>query len=139
MISTIGPITYLKVFGQGIVIVNSRETIREMLESKSSIYSDRFVSPLIRPSFFNHILPLLMCLDIYRPKLVFGQLVGVNGIITFHQFAEDRFRDARKMMASFMGSRRVLQRFHPNLEHEGHKFLKRICYDQDNLYLHARK
>jgi hypothetical protein len=42
-----GDLVYIKVFGQGMVFVNSAEVAYELFEKASSIYSDRSESPML--------------------------------------------------------------------------------------------
>lgn len=44
----LGYMTYVKLLGQGMVIVNKRETAVELLEKRSELYADRYVPSRMR-------------------------------------------------------------------------------------------
>lgn len=125
----------MNVLGQGIVIVNSRKAAVEMLEKKSAIYSDRFVSRYVT---LRYIRSSKANWPVYRPNLTFANMIGVAEIVTLYQYGP-RFKDARKMMAGFMGSRKALERYHHTFELETHRLLKRLHDDPANFVLHIRK
>lgn len=65
-------------------------------------------------------------------------MIGVAEIVTLYQYGP-RFKDARKMLAGFMGSRKSLERYHQTFELETHRLLKRLHDDPANFVLHIRK
>ncbi|KAJ7775174.1 cytochrome P450 [Mycena metata] len=107
-----GDITSVTVFGQPVVVVSSLKTATEMLDKKSSIYSDR---PILQ-----------MC----------GELVGWNSGIVLSHYGTPRFRRSRKYFHQLFGSQTNLKKFYPLEEEETHKFLQRLVESPDQFLSH---
>jgi len=95
-----GDITYLHVFGQGLVFINKYEVAVELLEKRGAIYSD-------------------------KPGLVMaGDLCGCENMVAFTRYG-DKSRRQRKLMNMALGVNSV-KRYNPLLETEAHDLLKRF-------------
>ncbi|OJA19251.1 hypothetical protein AZE42_05985 [Rhizopogon vesiculosus] len=108
-----GDISHVEVLGQHIMVLNSVKTAVEMLDKKSSIYSDRPVLPMG------------------------GELVGWKNTLVLLPYG-DRFRGYRKNFHRVIGIRAAVDIFHPVEEIETHRFLKRVLAKPDQLQAHVR-
>ncbi|KAG2148109.1 cytochrome P450 [Suillus clintonianus] len=108
-----GDISHVEVLGQHIVILNSVKTSVEMLEKKSSVYSDRPVLPMG------------------------GELVGWKNTLVLLPYG-DHLREYRKHFHRVIGSRAALDVYNPIEEVETHRFLKRVLAKPDQLQAHVR-
>ncbi|TFY76167.1 hypothetical protein EWM64_g7846 [Hericium alpestre] len=109
-----GNIIHLNLLGQPMIILNSLDTAMEMLDKKSSIYSD-------------------------RPVLMMGsKIVGWENTLALTPYG-DRFREYRRMLHRLIGSRTSMDEFHPIEELETHRFLRRILQKPDDVSDHIRK
>ncbi|KAF9463431.1 cytochrome P450 [Collybia nuda] len=109
-----GDITSVNVFGQTLIILNSAKVATEMLEKKSSIYSD-------------------------RPTLQMGgELVGWKNALVFIPYG-DRFRRFRRYIHQAMGNNGAVSQYLPLEEIEAHRFLRRVLDEPEDLSLHIRK
>lgn len=108
-----GDISHVEVLGQHTIVLNSFKTAMDMLDKKSSIYSDR---PVLQMA---------------------GELVGWKHILAFTPYG-DRFRRYRKILYRAIGSRAVFDIYHPVEEIETHRFLKRVLTKPDQLEEHVR-
>jgi cytochrome P450 len=109
-----GNIISLRAFGQHVVILNDYKTCVDLLDKKSTIYSDR-------PS-----LPML------SDHMGWGNTLGM---ISYG----DRFREYRRLLHRFMGTRNAIE-VHASLqEREAHNFLRRVLQDPDNVQEHIRR
>ncbi|KAG2138998.1 cytochrome P450, partial [Suillus clintonianus] len=106
-------ISHVELLGQHIFVLNSVKTAMEMLDKKSSIYSDRPVLPMS------------------------GELVGWKHILSFLPYG-DRFRRYRKNFHRVIGSCDALAIYNPIEEIETHRFLKRVLATPDQLQEHIR-
>lgn len=104
----------MTVLGQPVVILNSRRVVCEMLEKKSSIYSDR---PVLQMG---------------------GELVGWKNTLVLLPYG-DRFRRYRRLFHSLVGSHATIKRFLPVEELETRRFLRRVLAKPENLQQHIRK
>ncbi|KAG1753726.1 cytochrome P450 [Suillus paluster] len=109
-----GDISHVEVLGQHIMVLNSVKTAVEMLEKKSSVYSDRPVLPMG------------------------GELVGWKHTLVLLPYG-DVFREYRKNFHRVIGSRAALDTYHPIEEIETHRFLKRVLAKPDQLQAHVRQ
>ena len=110
----IGDLLYLTMFSQPFIAVNSAKLAMEMLDKKSSIYSD-------------------------RPRLEFGgEMVGWSRTLALLPYG-NRFREYRRLMHQTVGGRTQIKRFDGFREKETHKFLKRILRDPEDYYQLLRK
>ncbi|KAI6001506.1 cytochrome P450 [Pisolithus marmoratus] len=109
-----GDVMHLEIFGRHIVILNSANAAVEMLEKKSSIYSDRPVVPMG------------------------GELVGWKEALILLPYG-DRFRVHRKNFHRVLGSRTVASVYHPVEEEETLKFLHHVLVKPADLNVHLRR
>jgi len=112
--STVGDIVSVSIFGQRMIILNNVQQAMDMLDKKSSIYSDR---PIIQMG---------------------GELVGWKNTLVLLPYG-DRFRNYRKMFHQVIGTPAAMAAFHPIEEDETHKFLKRVLKSPEDLATHVRK
>ncbi|KIJ70462.1 hypothetical protein HYDPIDRAFT_79110 [Hydnomerulius pinastri MD-312] len=108
-----GDISHAEVLGQHIVVLNSVKTAMDLLDKKSSSYSDRPVLPMG------------------------GELVGWKNTLVLLPYG-DRFREYRKNFARVIGSRAAMDSYHPIEEIETHRFLQRILAKPAELQGHVR-
>ncbi|TFY80703.1 hypothetical protein EWM64_g3308 [Hericium alpestre] len=110
-----GGIILVKLFGQSTIIVNSFEAATTMLDKKSAIYSDR---------------PILA---------VAGEMVGLKNSLVCYPNGS-RLRDARAMLHRFIGTRASMKQYHPTIEAEMHRLLRRILErpSPDDVQKHIR-
>lgn len=109
-----GNIISLKVLGQTMIVVNSPQVAIDMLERKSTIYSD-------------------------RPTLIMAhELVGWRDILAGLSLS-DRFRKYRRLMHSAVGTRGSTEQFYPIEEQEMRCFLAKTLSDPGNFAAHARR
>lgn len=109
-----GGIVSVSIFGQQLVILNSYKQAIEMLDKKSSIYSDRPIMPMG------------------------GELVGWKNTLVLIPYG-DRFRNYRKMFHQLIGTHNAMSNFHHIEEMETHRFLKRILAKPEEVAAHVRK
>jgi len=110
----LGDIVSISALGQHMVILNSAKTAAEMLDKKSSIYSDR---PLTQMG---------------------GELMGWKNSLPLLPYGE-RFRNYRKLMHQLLGNVPSASLFYPVEELETRKLLKRVAENPDDLAAHVRK
>jgi len=108
-----GSISHVEVLGQHMIVLNSMKTAMEMLDKKSSMYSDRPVLPMG------------------------GELVGWKHALVLLPYG-DRFREYRKNIHRVIGSRAALHLYHPFLGIETHRFLKCVLAKPDQLQSHVK-
>lgn len=108
-----GGMSHIEVLGQHIVVLNSFETAMEMLDNKSTIYSDRPILP------------------------VAGELIGWRNIMVLLPYG-DRLRRHRKNFHSVIGTRAAMGVYNQVEEIETHRFLKRLLTTPDQLQAHIR-
>ncbi|ESK93754.1 cytochrome p450 [Moniliophthora roreri MCA 2997] len=111
---TYGDICSVTVFGQTLVILNSSKAASDMLDKKSSIYSDR---PVLQMG---------------------GELVGWKNTLVLLPYG-DRFRRYRKLFHGLIGSHATMKQYHPASELETKKFLRRVLKTPSELQSHIRK
>jgi len=111
---TPGHVTHTRVFGQDTIILNSSKAAYDLLDKRSAIYSN-------------------------RPVLVMaGEIVGWNRILGLVPYGP-RFREYRKFMSRFVGSRVSMASLAPLQERETAKFLARVMADPGSLVQQLRK
>ncbi|KAG2128053.1 cytochrome P450 [Suillus bovinus] len=108
-----GDILHVKVPGRHIIVLNSVKAAMELLDKKSSIYSDR-------PVF-----------------AMGGELVGWKDGLAFLSYG-DRFRYYRKNIHRVIGSRTAVNVYEPSEEIEVRRFLKRVFAQPEQLDAHIR-
>ena len=109
-----GEINYLNVMGQEMIILNSSKVAVELLDKKSSTYSNRPV--------------VMMC----------GEIIGWNKSLALTQYGP-RFREFRKYMSKLMGTRASVEKFAPLQEKETTKLMARVLADPGSLVQQIRK
>ncbi|EMD33615.1 hypothetical protein CERSUDRAFT_159814 [Gelatoporia subvermispora B] len=109
---TFGDLVSLRFFGQTIVIINSPQVAFEMLDKKSSIYSDRPQSPI-------------------------ADLAGWTRGLLFTPYGS-RFRDYRRAFSQAIGTRKHVKRYSALIEGETHKCMQRILRAPEKLEDHVR-
>ncbi|EMD40455.1 hypothetical protein CERSUDRAFT_80124 [Gelatoporia subvermispora B] len=109
-----GDIMSVNLLGQTMVILNSPKLAFDMLDKKSSIYSD-------------------------RPTLTMGgELAGWDRTLALLRYG-NVFRETRRLLSQLIGSRKHLEKFHGHLETETRKFLYRLMRHPDNVGKQVRK
>ncbi|EIN08237.1 cytochrome P450 [Punctularia strigosozonata HHB-11173 SS5] len=103
-----GDMTMVNLLGQRMLIINSAKVAVELLDKKSSIYSDRPV--------------MEMC----------AELVGWKQALALVPYGE-RFRDLRRLMHGALAGKANLAEHRPIQELETHKFLLRALKDSSRL------
>ena len=109
-----GEITHLNVMGQVTIILNSSRAAVDLLDKRSATYSGRPVA--------------MMC----------GEIIGWNRVLPLTQYGP-RFREFRKNLSRFIGTRASTEKFAPLLERETAKFVARVLADPGSLARHIRK
>jgi hypothetical protein len=111
---TSGDIVSVSAMNQRIIIINSYDTARAMINRKGSIYAD-------------------------RPVLTMGgELVGWRDILPFVRDPE-RLKQHRKHFHQLFGTAANLRQFLPMEEQESHRFLKQVLADPQNLRSHIKQ
>ena len=110
--SIIGDIVYFKAAGTNAFVLNSPEVVHELLEKRSSIYSDRPVLPLS------------------------GEIIGWRRGTMLSQH-EARHKTSRKLLAQTMGKSQA-KRFWSLQEWQTARFLQRLEENSDELINHIR-
>ncbi|KAG2153775.1 cytochrome P450 [Suillus bovinus] len=110
---TYGDILHIEIPGRHIIVLNSVKAAIELLDKKSSIYSDR---PFLTMS----------C-----------ELVGWKHALGFLSYG-DRFRNYRKNIHRIMGSHAAIDVYQPIEEIEVRRFLKRVVAQPEQLNAHIR-
>ncbi|KAJ8086182.1 hypothetical protein PM082_005005 [Marasmius tenuissimus] len=110
----VGDICSVTVLGQTIVVLNSLKAAVDILDKKSSIYSDR---PILQMG---------------------GELVGWKNTLALLPYG-DRFRRYRKIFHRLIGSPATMRQYHPALELETQRFLQRVLRTPSNVQDHIRK
>ncbi|KAJ1310841.1 hypothetical protein OPQ81_009359 [Rhizoctonia solani] len=108
-----GDIAYARVLGQDIVVINSREAAFELLDRRSSRYSD-------------------------RPRLVMAnELVGWGDSLATMRYGEQH-RRLRKLFHEGM-SAKAIEKLGYMLEHEMNRFVHKLLDTPEKLHSHARE
>ncbi|KAG2108532.1 cytochrome P450 [Suillus discolor] len=108
-----GDISHINVLGRHIVVVNSVKIAMDMLENKSTIYSDRPILP------------------------VGGELIGWKNVMVLLPYG-DQLRRHRKNFHGVIGTRAAVAIYNQVGEVETHRFLKRVLAKPDQLQAHVR-
>ncbi|KAF8524233.1 cytochrome P450 [Gautieria morchelliformis] len=107
-----GPLVYFRLFRQPVILINTRQAACDLLEKRSSIYSDR-------PNDF-----------------IMAELIGWNQGVTLSAFGP-RHRKYRKLLNSTLNST-AARRLWPIQESGVYRFLVRLADDPDHFYEHIR-
>ncbi|KAH8102293.1 cytochrome P450 [Cristinia sonorae] len=108
-----GDILSVTLLGQTIVILGSPKHAFELLEKRSTTYSDRPI--------------LVMC----------GELMGWDQALALTHYG-DRFREYRRLLGRLIGSKALVKQFHSLIEQETHRFLSRVLRNPDGVAAHIR-
>ncbi|KAG1745653.1 cytochrome P450 [Suillus lakei] len=108
-----GDIAHIEVLGRHIIVLNSVKATVEMLDNKSTLYSERPVLPMS------------------------GELVGWKDSLPFLPYG-DRFRQHRKNFHRVIGNRAAVGAYSEVGEVETHRFLKCVLAKPDELQKHVR-
>ena len=100
--------------GNEMILLNSSKAAVDLLDKRSADYSDR-------PIF-------MMC----------GEIVGWNRSLSLVQYGP-QFREFRKYMSKFIGTRASMEKFTSLLEKESAKCVARVMADSDSLVHQIRK
>ncbi|KAJ2922909.1 hypothetical protein H1R20_g14169, partial [Candolleomyces eurysporus] len=109
-----GDIVSVSIFGQEFIIINSTEVATDLLEKRSSIYSDRPVMPMG------------------------GELVGWKNTLVLIPYGE-RFRTYRKLFHQIIGTHAAMSKFHPVEEEETRNFLQLLLAKPEEFASHVRR
>ncbi|KAF9645118.1 cytochrome P450 [Thelephora ganbajun] len=109
-----GGIMSVNVLGQRMIVVNSIDIAMNLLDGRSSNYSDR---------------PILT---------MGGEIIGWNGVLAFANYGP-RFKELRKLLASAIGSIRNVARYYPLEELEARRFVARVTAQPDEIPKQIRK
>ena len=110
----LGDISHIEIMGKHIVVLNSVKAAIEMLDKKSSKYSDRPILP--------------MC----------GELVGCKYSLPLLSYG-DLFRETRRQFHGSIGTHAAMKAYHDIEQLEVHKFLKRVHERPEQLAIHIRR
>ncbi|KAK7682349.1 hypothetical protein QCA50_014554 [Cerrena zonata] len=103
-----GNIVYLRTLGQSIVVLNSYDDAVDMLEKRSSIYSD-------------------------RPALVTARNISFGRTAALVHYG-DTVREYRRLMGKMIGTKQAVQRFHGLIEGETQKFIRGLLDEPNRLH-----
>lgn len=104
----------LQAMGKTIVVINDYETAVDLLDKRSTIYSDRPVLPMLT------------------------EHMGWKNTLGLSPYG-DVFREYRRLLHRFMGTRAAIERFAPLEEKEAHNFLKHVLDDPSHIQDHIRR
>ena len=111
---TPGHVTHINVLGQDTIILNSSKAAIDLLDKRSAIYSNR---------------PILT---------MGGAIVGWNRSLGLIQYGP-QFREHRKFMSRFVGTRASVENLATLQEREMAKFLARVMADPGSLVQQVRR
>ncbi|KAL1743914.1 cytochrome P450 [Schizophyllum fasciatum] len=109
-----GGLASATILGQTLVIVNDPKIAVDLLDKRSSAFSDR---PVMQMG---------------------GELVGWRNTLVLLPYG-DRFRRFRRLFHHSIGTRASVKHFHPAEEIETRRFLRRVLAQPDALAAHIRK
>ena len=110
----VGEITYLNVLGRKMIILNSSKAAVDLLDKRSSIYSER------------------------RGRVLAGEIIGWKKSLGFMPYGS-RFREFRKYMNRSIGTRASVEKYAPLLEKETARLVARVTADPGSLAQYIRK
>ncbi|KAJ3821601.1 cytochrome P450 [Lentinula raphanica] len=109
-----GDICSVTVLGQPLIILNSTKVAVDLLDKRSSIYSDR---PVLQMG---------------------GELCGWKNTLVLLPYG-DRFKRFRKLFHNLIGSQAIMRQYFPAQELESKKFLRKVLAEPDDLQAHVRR
>lgn len=101
-----GNLVYVSVLGQPVIIINSVKAAVDLLEKKSSSYSD-------------------------RPQFQMAHLTGWDEVLICTEYG-NTCRLQRKLLHRVIGSRVHMQNFHGLIENEVHAFTQRLMKNPED-------
>ncbi|CEL58967.1 O-methylsterigmatocystin oxidoreductase OS=Aspergillus flavus (strain ATCC 200026 / FGSC A1120 / NRRL 3357 / JCM 12722 / SRRC 167) GN=ordA PE=2 SV=1 [Rhizoctonia solani AG-1 IB] len=105
-------LVYIRVLGQDTIIINSHQAAKDLLETRSSIYSD-------------------------RPHMIMAsELIGWGDFLGMCKYG-DRARGMRRLLHTTINSK-AIKYWWPQQEREAHKFLRKLLHSPENLLTHIR-
>lgn len=104
----------VKVLGKRILILNTLEAATDLLEKRSALYSERPTLPMIDLAGWNQVVP------------------GMT------PYSDERFRVARRILHTAMGTSAGLQKFVPVQMEEMQTFLGRLLRSPELFSSHIR-
>ncbi|KIJ70482.1 hypothetical protein HYDPIDRAFT_23584 [Hydnomerulius pinastri MD-312] len=107
-----GDIVSIDVMGQRVIILNSANHALNLLEKKSTITSHR---PVLQMT---------------------GEMIGWNKSLVLLQYG-DEFNEYRKYLHRALGKTK-LQKYHPLIERQVHRFLQRLVDKPEDFFSHIR-
>ena len=110
-----GDVVCVTVPGQTLIILNSLKAAIDLLDKRSAAYAA-------------------------RPDLILsGRMLGWDQTIILSQPHQPRFRDMRRQMHRYIGSRDAMIKFRKLQTQEMHKSMKRLMRDPDHFADHVRE
>ena len=126
----IGPISSVEVFGQHIIILNEKRLAFELLDKRSSIYSDRPTMIFGGEMYVCYGVPIWRCCwPFWR--------CGWDDTLAMQHYSS-RFRAYRKYIYQTIGTRSAVARHHKLIEIEARRFLLRMLESPENVLQHIR-
>jgi cytochrome P450 len=108
-----GDVTYLHIFGQGLVFLNTSEAAIDLMEKKGSIYSD-------------------------KPGLVMvGELCGCKHMVAFTRYGSESRRQRKLMLKAL--SVNAVKTYQPLIETETHLFVSALLQTPKEYERHIRR
>ena len=109
-----GDVVSVRVLGQTYIIINSFKDAVELLDKRSSIYSD-------------------------RPTIPFGgEVVGCKRFSPLFRYG-NAYRESRRLSTAFLGSRNAIEKYRPVIESEANELVLHIADDPSDLLHHLQK
>ena len=109
-----GDIVSVTVLGQPVVILNRLEDALALFEKRSANYSDR------------------------PTMLVAGEMIGWDQSLVLSQYGE-RFRDIRRLLHQYIGTEKLMHKFHGIEEAEARRFARRLLRDPSAWVKHTKR
>ncbi|KAI0659781.1 O-methylsterigmatocystin oxidoreductase [Cubamyces menziesii] len=101
-----GDVVAARVFGHTLIVIHSLEAANELLDKRSSIYSD-------------------------RPMLILAKLIGWTDLMVFKQYG-DEWREERRLLSRYFQPNTVPQ-YRAVQQREARRFLNVLLRDQNDL------
>ncbi|KAH0826313.1 cytochrome P450 [Lanmaoa asiatica] len=124
-----GPVTYLHVFGQGLVFLNTPEVAFDLLDKRGAIYSDKPRLVMVGE--------LYVCLIFALRSESYRISCGCDNMVAFTPYG-DQSRRQRRLMQAALGSSSI-KHYHPLLELETKPFLRGLLEDPSKFQDHLRR
>ena len=130
---TYGDLIHLKVFGQSYIILNSIDSVNDLLDKKSAIYSDRPKLPML-VDLYGDMLLLLLAICITDLRFL---SIGFSFAFSFFQYG-DEWRRHRRIFHEYFHSEKVARHQKIKLL-ETRRFLKRLLVDPEGFSYHIKQ